>query len=362
MARPTGRLVCLGWVALLLACGDLPLTVKGSPSEGVVFVRMGADGPDLARGRIADGAVVALTKTPDREESWPYWSELSRRLVFQVGPLNERSDSDLVLWQPRTGQEIPVTRTPRRSERWPIWSPTQQRLVFAFVSGRGAGLAVFDLEARGARLITRGPRTELYLRPTFSPDGGRLVTQRRGEDGRGSDLYLVAEGERPVRLTSDPRWFNSKAWFTRDGKRIVYTRRPVGGDGWFEVMEIDTGGGEPRMLASSPRSDSHSARPSPTRDEIVFVSDRGGDFDVYRMNLDGSELRNLTRTPDRDEFAPRWSADGQRMLVTVVAQEHGLPRLADPESLANSRVLALDRDGNVLFEARGFMPDWMPPW
>lgn len=357
-----GGLLCLLLVPALGGCGDLPLDVKGSPSEGIVFVRMNDGGPDLARGRIADGAVVALTKTPDREESWPFWSELSRRLAFQVGPINERADSDLVLWLPRTGQEIPVTRTPRREERWPIWSPTQQRLAFAYVSPQGSGLAVFDLEARGARLLTRSSREQLFLRPTFSPDGASLVVQQRGEGGRGSQLWRIEEGRPPLQLTFEPRWFNTKAWFTRDAKRIVYTRRPTGGDGWFEIAEIGSYGGEPRVLAASPESDSHSARPSPTRDEIVFVSDRGGDFDVYLMAADGTGVRNLTRTPERHEFAPRWSADGQRLLVTVSEHEHGLPRLTDRDSLEKSKVLVLDRDGTALFETTGFMPDWMPAW
>lgn len=325
-------------------------------------MRMVEGAPDLARGRISDGSVVPLTRTPDREEAWPYWSELSRRLVFQVGPLNERGDSDLVLWMPRSGQEIPLTRTPRRSERWPAWSPTQQRLAFAFVAADTAGLAVYDLRARGARLLGRSTPERLFLRPTFAPNGSTLVVQRRGEDGKGSELWRVEDGKSPLQLTSDPKWFNSKAWFTRDGRRIVYTRRPSGGDGWFEIAEIPAAGGEPRTLVSSPRSDSHSARPSPTRDEIVFVSDRGGDFDVYLVSLDGSGLRNLTNTPERDEFAPRWSADGERILVTVAKQEHGMPRLVDPESLENARVVAIDRAGQKLFETLGFMPDWMPPW
>jgi Tol biopolymer transport system component len=80
------------------------------------------------------------------------------------------------------------------------------------------------------------------------------------------------------------------------------------------------------------------------------------------MNADGSDVRQLTRTPERHEFAPRWSPDGERLLVTVAEPEYGLPRLTDRESLSNARVVALTRDGEVLFDTLGFMPDWMPPW
>ncbi|MGH0031854.1 MAG: TolB family protein [Myxococcota bacterium] len=336
--------------------------MKGSPSEGVVFVRVTADGADLARARIATGEVVPLTQTPDRDESWPYWSELSRRLAFQTGPLNGRADSDLVLWMPRTGQELPVTRTPHRIESWASWSPAHQRLAFTFVGAQGSGVAVFDLEARGARLLARSGRAETWLRPTFAPDGSRIVVQRRPPTGQGSNLWLLEEGEAPMQLTTGPDWFDMKAWFTRNAQKIVYSRRPVGSEGWLEVAVVDVAGGEPRTLSRAPESDSHSARPSPTRDEIVFVSDRGGDFDVYLMHESGRDVRNITATPGRNEFRPRWSADGERILLTVADSQYGLPRLSDRESLERARVVVIDRDGEVLFETAGLMPDWMPPW
>ena len=39
-----------------------------------------------------------------------------------------------------------------------------------------------------------------------------------------------------------------------------------------------------------------------------------------------------------------------------------MPRLADPDGLAEARVVVLDREGRALFEAPGMMPDWMPAW
>jgi hypothetical protein len=63
-----------------------------------------------------------------------------------------------------------------------------------------------------------------------------------------------------------------------------------------------------------------------------------------------------------NEFAPRWSPDGERLVVIVNDASAGAPRLDDPESLAAIRLRALDRDGRVLFEAPGYNPDWMPPW
>jgi TolB protein len=352
-----GLLACLA----LAACGELPLAAVGSPSSGLVFSRMVGDAVDLARARLEDGAIVALTQTPDRDEAWPHWSELSRRLAFEVGAINGRSTSDIRLWVPNTGEEIAVSETPNRSERWSIWSPTQRQLAFAFAAAAGSGIAIWDVDSGTARILAQAEGPEAYLRPAFSPDGRRIVAQRHGPGGRGSELWLLQDGAPGAPLTSGVEWLDIKAAFTRDGRRVVFTRRHSGGSGWYSIHDVGVEARDVRTLVRSEQADDHSALPSPTRDEIVFVSDRDGNFDVFLANLDGGEARPLTRTP-RNEFAPRWSADGERLLVTVAESEYGMPRLSDPESLRSTRVVVLDRSGEVVFETAGFMPDWMPPW
>jgi Tol biopolymer transport system component len=47
---------------------------------------------------------------------------------------------------------------------------------------------------------------------------------------------------------------------------------------------------------------------------IAFSSDRrGGDFDIWTMNPDGSGLVNLTANSGADDFAPNWRADGRKI-------------------------------------------------
>ncbi|MBN1442908.1 MAG: PD40 domain-containing protein [Planctomycetes bacterium] len=48
---------------------------------------------------------------------------------------------------------------------------------------------------------------------------------------------------------------------------------------------------------------------------IVFCAPtRGGDWDLFVCRPDGSDVRNLTRTPDWSEAAPQFSRDGTRLL------------------------------------------------
>jgi Tol biopolymer transport system component len=326
--------------------------VQGSSSSGLVFARVVDGGIDLARARLEDGSVRALLETPDRSEVWPYWSELARRLAFEVDSIG-RGPSDLRLWLPNSGEEVPFTDTTGRREGWAVWSSTAPELAFAFVGpGNRSGVAIADLSQGRARIVASAGRDDFFLRPTFSPDGSRMVAQRRGPGGRGSNLWILTRDAPPQRVTHDPEWFDFKAWFTRSGERILYSRRPLGG-GWHEIASVTPDGKDLRLHAHVPETDAHSARPSPVRDEFAFVSNRENEvFDLYLESIAGEDLRNLSNSASENEFAPRWSPDGERVVVTVAEEQFGMPRLDDLEGLGQARIRVLDRDGRVLFAGR----------
>jgi Tol biopolymer transport system component len=364
--RVIGRslaVVALGSFAVIFgaACRRAPPAAGTSASDGLAFIRVVDGSAEVMRARISDGAVQAVTATPDREERWAYWSDGAQRLVFQVGEPDRPRTSDLVLWDPKTGSETKLTATPRREDRWPGWSPDGRFLVYAFLGGRPrSGVALVDLRKRKTIVIARSGEDNFFLRPNFSPDGRLLVAQRRIPRLRGSNLWILSAGARPRRLTIEPDWFDLKAWFTRDASRIVYTRRPAAG-GPHDIVSVAVGGGDLRTIVGN-EANAHSARPSPTRDEIVFVSDRDGSFDVFVANLDGGSLRNLRPTPDRHEMTPRWSPDGERIVVTAVSAEDAESGSVSASALVRGRVVVLDRNGNELLETKGTMADWMPPW
>jgi dipeptidyl aminopeptidase/acylaminoacyl peptidase len=58
---------------------------------------------------------------------------------------------------------------------------------------------------------------------------------------------------------------------------------------------------------------------SPDRTRIAFSSNRGGSYDLYLMDADGSNLQRLTTDPSR-EAEPVWTPDGTRLVYTVTRQ------------------------------------------
>jgi dipeptidyl aminopeptidase/acylaminoacyl peptidase len=321
-----------------------------------VFVQRDADGGRLARARLADGAIRASWARSERDESWPTWSEPAHRLAFQVGRTGQGSRSDLWTWRPGDAAPAPIADTPRRDEAWPAWSPTAPQLGFAFRGGSqppGVAVLTFGDGAPTARPIAEAAAASWFLRPRFAPDGASLVAQRR--DKRDSQLWILSLAGEARALTRDATWFHLKGAFTRDGARVLFSRRPAAG-GPADVASVDLRGGDLRIVASRDGADDHSGTPSPRRDELALVSDRDGNDEIYLAPLPDGPARRLTDTPEWDEGAPHWSPDGERLVVTAT------PRARSGGRLDGSRVRVIDREGKLLFETEGLMPDWMPAW
>ncbi len=67
-------------------------------------------------------------------------------------------------------------------------------------------------------------------------------------------------------------------------------------------------------------------------DEIVFQSNRDGDFEIYIMNVDGTNQRQLTFNDDADRF-PRVSANGLQIVF-------------ESERDGNKEIYVMNRDGS----------------
>jgi len=99
-----------------------------------------------------------------------------------------------------------------------------------------------------------------------------------------------------------PRWSN-------DGTKILYQSNRTGR--WqIYIMDID---GSNKRRVTIDKYNNNFPDWSPDNKQIAFVSDRKGNEDIYVMNIDGSGLKNLSNDPARD-IHPYWSPDGKKIL------------------------------------------------
>jgi len=81
-----------------------------------------------------------------------------------------------------------------------------------------------------------------------------------------------------------------------------------------EIFLVDPHMGDATNLTRSPQSQERYPCWSPDGLRIAFTSDRDGTYNLYVMNADGSNVRQLTHEKPRAVcYAPSWSGDGKRI-------------------------------------------------
>lgn len=99
--------------------------------------------------------------------------------------------------------------------------------------------------------------------------------------------------------------------------------------------------------------------------KIVFQTHKDADknWELYVMNADGSNPRNLTNTPDRDEYYPQCSFDGKYIAYEADApsvDKAGKPILKDGKPVMHSQVWVMNADGGGqhMIADGGQQPAW----
>lgn len=209
---------------------------------------------------------------------------------------------------------------------------------------------------KAARLLQGRRRWPLVALAAVILVGGLLVTPAFGIGDR---LLSLIQGKPTPLDVQAPAW-------SPDGRTIVFVNWR---DGNGEVYAMDANGSEPRNLTQNPAKDVRPAW-SPDGRRIAFVSRRDGNSEVYVMKADGSGKRNLTRDRANDDY-PTWSHDGRKIafmrgqlynntLYVVNADGSGLRRLTlrvpegTPQSTGRPRGgrLVWSPDGRTIYFGR----------
>ena len=150
-----------------------------------------------------------------------------------------------------------------------------------------------------------------YVAPRWSPDGRRMMVVANLESPRRYDLYSIGlDGTGLVKLRDDAR---DGSW-SPDGSRVLFASMS---DGDLDLYVMDANGGNLRQLTNTPEMDYQPAW-SPDGRRIAFVyipAGSGAKHDVHVMNADGSGRRAVTETA-ADEQVVSWTADGRSLVFS----------------------------------------------
>lgn len=285
-----------------------------------------------------NGKSLRLTAENDSGSS-PVWSPDRKWIAFK-GEVNKKEG--LYIVKPDGGDsrflaETKSTNSPLTYEGSSIeWSPDSKKI--AFVS------------------TTPGPETELatgdpvvITRYLYKPDYAEGET--RFNDNRRRHIFVVDVGSGKVEQKTSGNFEEHSINWSPDGKEILFvSNREPDPDLFYnpDLFALKVSDGSIRRLVASESAEYH-PRWSPDGSSIAFIATKRGltdletdmeDTHVWIMKADGSDKKEIGKMIDNRQDIPTWSADGQSVYCKV--PERGSAKLyripiggGNPEAVIN---------------------------
>lgn len=223
-----------------------------------------------------------------------------------------QSSGELFLMDANGSNTRQIGQSGSRADHYPNWSPDGEWITFE--SYRAGGWRVWIMKADGtqARKLLKGRHgiSTYEFDPSFSADGEQVIFTSNG------DIFSVnLDGTNLKNLTKTPNTYEYSPYQSPDGSKLLYVSK-----GEIYVMNLQTK--RKVNISNSENTIEYAPFWSPDGEQILYYSDRSGSFELYLMNVDGSESRflldraemkehNFQKTAFVDAWDNNWGATEQ---------------------------------------------------
>jgi TolB protein len=268
--------------------GGIPVVSPDGAHIAFVSERSGA--PDLFVIRPDGQGELQLTHTPDHESPIG-WTGDGKQVLFSVFA-NEQTT--LYAIDPRGGNQ---RRLGLYTGRGLAPSPDGKRILYLTGSWTATQLMIAAVDGSNPQQITDG--SSIAWNVDWSPDGKRLAfTGRRDPKSELAIFVMNVDGSASRQLSHVAPAEGGAQWpsWSPSGKTLAVqvNSRLIKNEAY--IWTVDAASGEARKLGlhDKPYLDE---TPSwfPDEKRLAFQSDRTGRMEIWVMNVDGSDQRQVTR-------------------------------------------------------------------
>lgn len=223
-------------------------------------------------------------------------------------------DGESLLVSTERGEVLRVNLADGREEKLPLpisgaaeatVSPDGKQIAFAVSPARSRDdqeIYLADLDGSGLRKLTDEKR--LQHQPAWHPHGRFLFFVSRPSD-EAHDIWRIALPKGDLEQVTVGRGLHFDPTVRADGA-LAYSSNYSGN---YEIW-VHLPGEEPRAITNHSAVDGFPAW-SPDGRELRFESSRSGQFEIWRVSVEGGEPQRVTSTPAGAQH-PAWWAPAQK--------------------------------------------------
>jgi Tol biopolymer transport system component len=340
----------------------------------------------------ADGSGPTRLTSTKGNDGHPHWYPDGSRIIFNSARTSDTAsekDIDEIFSMKSDGSDVRQLTDLKSVSTYASVSPDGMKIVFrgststpAFAwdmssTPKSLNSEIFVMDIDGKNVVNISNSASFDGWPYWSPDSRKVVfaSNRSGKPNSGQLYVCSADGSELQQLTDLPGAVAQPYW-SPDGNSIYgYQLWETPDEEYGFVVEIPIIRNNTRVAAGNSRPVTSAVDcypvPSPDGNAVVFQSNRTGNWEIYTINVDGSNLKQLTDLPGPD-VSPVWSPDGSLIVFASERDNDSEIYLMKSDGSSQTRLTNIPGDDShphwfpdgrrILFNSSQNTPDQTKDW